>query len=871
MYDIRNSSEKFFFKEEIEQEDIQTSGTAKLPILKQVAQTVKGSSTPHIPDTVTADEKIQKKNDVKARSMLLMALPNEHLMAFNQYKDEVKRNASPSSSSGSQNMAFISTPSTSNNDDVSTIFGVSTASPQLSTYNLSDATVATWLMMKLPQTWPSWLFQTESLDKLIGSQITDKSKRGLGYVSYNVIPPPHTRRFLPPRIDLFHTGLPEFAEPSVESYGVKLIKVVTQTSSVKISKPVKENNDAPLIKDCESEGEDEARCKYHQRERMGHSHKQLEDQGYFNSGCSRHMTGNISYLTNFKEFDEGYVVFGGGAKVGKVTGKGIIRNGKLDFKDVYFVKELKFNFFSVSQMCDKKNSVLFTDIECFVLSPNFKLADESHVLLKVPRKNNMYSVDMKNIVPKKDLTYLVAKATNDESMLWHRTCLMHKKYCLVVTDDFSRFIWLFFLATKDETSRILKSFITKIDNLVDKKVKIIRCDNETRFKNRVMNEFFEEKGIKREYNVAKTPQQNKVAERRNRTLIKAARTMLPVSKLPTTFWVEAVNTACYVQNKVLEVKPHFKTPYELFRGDGPKWLFDIDSLTESINDVPVIAGTNSNDFEGKGASFDAGQSSMETGPSQDYILMPLWNDGLLFDFSSKDSDGDNKDNDGPCKESEIDNQERLNVENIKTVRQSDDFFSADNDMRSLDRVEVDISNISTTYPVPTTLNTRIHKDHSLDNKDEKGIVIRNKAKLVAEWFTKEEGIDYDEVFSPVARVEAIRIEEEVYVGQPLGFEDHDYPDKFYKLEKSLYVYVDDIIFGSTKKELRTEFEELMHDKFQISSMGELTFFLGLQVKQKSDGKFISQDKYVDEILRNFKYADVKPAPQWIKKSVDPKP
>ncbi|GJV58851.1 hypothetical protein Tco_1464951, partial [Tanacetum coccineum] len=128
----------------------------------------------------------------------------------------------------------------------------------------------------------------------------------------------------------------------------------------------------------------------------------------------------MSYLSNLKEFDEGYVTFRGGAKGGKITGKGTLKTGKLDFENVYFVKELQFNLFSVSQICDKKNSVLFTDTGCFVLSPDFKLADESQVLLKVPRKNNMYSVDMKNIVPKKSLSCLVAQATLDESMLWHR-------------------------------------------------------------------------------------------------------------------------------------------------------------------------------------------------------------------------------------------------------------------------------------------------------------------------------------------------------------------------------------------------------------------------------------------------------------------
>ncbi|GKA53953.1 ribonuclease H-like domain-containing protein [Tanacetum coccineum] len=149
-------------------------------------------------------------------------------------------------------------------------------------------------------------------------------------------------------------------------------------------------------------------------------HPQKEDQGYVDSGCSRHMTGNMSYLSDFKEFDGGYVTFRGGAKGGKITSKETLKTGKLDFEDVYFVKELQFNLFSVSQMCDKKNSVLFTDTGCFVLSLDFKLGDESQVLLKVLRKNNMYSVDMKNIVPKESLTCLVAKATLNESMLWHR-------------------------------------------------------------------------------------------------------------------------------------------------------------------------------------------------------------------------------------------------------------------------------------------------------------------------------------------------------------------------------------------------------------------------------------------------------------------
>ncbi|GJY22863.1 ribonuclease H-like domain-containing protein [Tanacetum coccineum] len=153
---------------------------------------------------------------------------------------------------------------------------------------------------------------------------------------------------------------------------------------------------------------------------QGNPQMDLQDQGVIDSGCSRYMTRNISYLTDFEEIDEGYVAFGGNPKGGKITGRGTIKTSNLDFENVYFVIELQFNLFSVSQMCDKRNNVLFNDTECIVLSPNFKLTDENHVLLKVPRKNNMYNVDLKTIVSKGGLSCLFAKAIFDESKLWHR-------------------------------------------------------------------------------------------------------------------------------------------------------------------------------------------------------------------------------------------------------------------------------------------------------------------------------------------------------------------------------------------------------------------------------------------------------------------
>ncbi|GJU95808.1 ribonuclease H-like domain-containing protein [Tanacetum coccineum] len=656
---------------------------------KPIAQTTTnadGTSTTLIPGLVTTEEKVQKKNDVKARSMLLMALPNEHLMTFNQYKDaktlfatiqtrfggneatkktqktllknkpdldtmgfndlyknfkiveqEVKGTTNPISSLNSQNMVFISSPR--NTNEVDTAYRVSTAntpvstastqvsttSSQVSTATLRSVSIAnrgqedffaerlvekitingsdtagydkskvecfnchkmghfarecrgprnhdsrnmnqdnsrrkvyvedtfSKAMVAIDEAGFDWsymaddevlsnmalmafsgsellikegiassrkeqlvLYQEEklkqekennqlkidkfenaskSLDKLIRSQITNNIRKGVGFVSYNVVPPPPTGLFSPPKLDLTNSSLEEFQQPEFEGYEPKPSKNVSKV----ISTEVRESTDTPLVEKLVSDDKLEKKTNFptvakkefikgNQQENpvrkivkyasmyrshtprrnqrnwltastikgkgwpkvvntartniqqvvnvcqwaylvnavkpchslskvqvMAWVHKETnfplfyvpwsflpkEYQGYVDSRCSRHMTGNMSYLLDFKEFDWGYVTFGGGANRGKITGKGTLKTGKLDFEDVYFVKELKFNLFSVSQMCDKNNSILFTDTKCFVLSPDFKLVDESQVLLKVPRKNNMYSVDMKNIVPKR--------------------------------------------------------------------------------------------------------------------------------------------------------------------------------------------------------------------------------------------------------------------------------------------------------------------------------------------------------------------------------------------------------------------------------------------------------------------------------------
>nr|GEU33166.1 putative ribonuclease H-like domain-containing protein [Tanacetum cinerariifolium] len=271
--------------------------------------------------------------------------------------------------------------------------------------------------------------------------------------------------------------------------------------------------------------------------------------------------------------------------------------------------------------------------------------------------------------------------------------------------------WVFFLASKDETPSALKTFIIGLENLYGLKVKIIRCDNGTKFKNSDLNQFCGLKGIKREFSVSRTPQQNSIAEMKNRTLIKAARTLLADSLLPIPFWTEAVNTACYVQNRVLVTKPHNKTPYKLLHGRlpsigfmrlfgcpvtimytldplgkfqgkvdeeflvgyfvcskafrvfnsrthivqetlhvnfmehkpnvagfGPAWLFDIDSLSQTMNYHPVIAENQSNTHAG----FQDTKKAREEG-IQTYVLFPMLSDGSTNSHNNnKDAHADGK-------------------------------------------------------------------------------------------------------------------------------------------------------------------------------------------------------------------------------------
>nr|GEY12452.1 hypothetical protein [Tanacetum cinerariifolium] len=527
-----------------------------------------------------------------------------------------------------------------------------------------------------------------------------------------------------------------------------------------------------------------------------------------------------------------------------------------------------------------------------------------------PRQHNMYSIDLNNIVPHRDLTCLVAKASADECMLWHRR---------LVTDDFSRFTWTFFLKSKDEASNILKKFITEIENLKDLKVKIIR---------------------------------------RNRTLIEAARTMLADAKLSVTFWAEAVNTACYVQNRVLVNKSHYKTPYGLFNGRSPAigFLKPFGCHVMILNTLDHLGK-----FEEKGNEGTKDTTSQEVKKdvsSLRYIALPNWAHDALLEFSSSkpqdhcstevpkgsgntnptvftpnlpadhmetltvetfiptvsspvptaySTDSQDSSSDARLISKRVANQEETpSLDNILSLtNRFEDILEGKTNSDESNGVEADVSNLETTIIASPTPTLRIHKDHPKsqiighvdtpiqtrnkskeisdalqdpswveamqeellqfkiqkvwtlvdcpkgvrpigtkwvlkNKKDERGIVIRNKARLVAQGHTQEEGIDYDEVFAHVARIEAIRLF--LAYASFMGFtvyqmDDPEYPAKVFKVEKAMYG-----LHQAPRAWYGTLSKYLLKNGFHRDTIDQTLFI------RRQRGDFILVQVYVDDII-----------------------
>ncbi|GKC32489.1 putative ribonuclease H-like domain-containing protein, partial [Tanacetum coccineum] len=602
----------------------------------------------------------------------------------------------------------------------------------------------------------------------------------------------------------------------------------------------------------------------------GNPQQDLEDKGVIESGCSRHITGNMSYLTDFEEIDG----------------------------DMLPLEE----------------------------TPNEG---------KSQAKDNMYSVDLKNIVPKGGLTCLFEKATSDESKLWHRR-LGHINLAEAVNT--ACYVQNRVLVTKPHNNTPYELFLGRKRALGF--MKPFRC---------------------------------------------------PVTILNTIDHLGKFDGKADEGFFVSKNAPNIE-------GSGPNCLFDIDALTISMNYKLVVAGNQSNGNAGTKACDDVGKAIMETVLGNDYILLPLWtadpslsqNSKSFLDVGSKPlGDNEKKVTKEPRKEggdltidSELNDQEE--EDNANSTNNVNDASTNEinvgggkisiellikPDMHELDAIvysdndkdvgaEADMNNLNVFMPVNPIPTTRIHKDHLVEQiigdlnsapqtrrmtknleehglfslfqqrsnhedfqnylfacflsqekpkkiihalndpswieamqeellqfnlqevwtlvdlpngkraigtkwvfknkKNERGILITNKARLVAQGYTQEEVIDYDEIFSPIVRIEAIRLFLACASFKDFVVYQLDVKSAFLysKIEEEVYVCQPS---GLDKKSLCIEFRKMMHKKFQISIMGELIFFLGLQVKQKEDGIFISQDKYVTKILKKFGFTDVKTA------------
>ncbi|GJX98191.1 putative ribonuclease H-like domain-containing protein, partial [Tanacetum coccineum] len=539
-------------------------------------------------------------------------------------------------------------------------------------------------------------YEKEVLKSVFDSRLSDVEDspvhdRFTNVEGMHAVPPPMTRNYMP-------LGPNREVDDSMFTYGLKQSKTSesdTQTSNFDFcesnsSVETLESVPEPVVVEPKvvSQPKVWSDCSYHLR-------------------SSSQTMMNVNVIQTSKEQEIPNYNGGLSALSSKwlTTGKGKIKTGKLDFEDVYFVKELQhFNLFSMSQMCDKKNKVLFTDTECLVLSSDFKLPNENQVLLRIPRQNNMYSFNLENIVPSGE------------------------------------------------------------------------------FKNMDIIELCRSKGIKREYSNARTPQQNGVAERKNMTLI--------------------------------EVK-------------GPNWLFDLDYLTDSRNYQPVRSENQANKTAGP---EEANHSAVKSSEAKNEGEKPHQDTGLKIneepEFAQEAEDlllqagaaratndsqiptlediCDNP-NDGIFTNASYDDEGAVadftNLESTVNVYShfKDTLYSSYNS--NFWRSKISSSNKEKNLPYrKKAIGT---KWVYMNKKGERGVVVINKARLVARGYRQEERIDYNEVFAPVARIEAIRIflafasymgfivyqmdvksaflygtiDEEVYVSQPLGFVDPKFPKK----------------------------------------------------------------------------------------------
>ncbi|GJR82372.1 putative ribonuclease H-like domain-containing protein [Tanacetum coccineum] len=834
---------------------------------------------------------------------------------------------------------------------------------------------------------------------------------------------------------------------------------------------------------------------------------------------SEPMTLRRSTLSNNPSYSNSFAartVKFGNDQIALIIGYGDLVQGNVTIKKVYYVEGLNHNLFSVGQFCDADLKVAFQKSTCYIRDL------KGNDLLTGSRGTNLYSITLQDTSSPNQIC-LMAKASSSQAWLWHRhfshlnfdtinllsnydivtglpklkfvndhlcsSCELgkakHKSFMTKMTPSTKRRLQLLHMtlcgSRRVENINVLIDFLKLVQRGLHAQVRTVRTDKGMKFLNKTIHAYFDQEGIKHQTSTARTPEQNGVVKRRNRTLVEAARTMLSAAKVPLFFWAEAIATACFTQNRSLVIPQHEKTPYHIINGRKPsvkdgenldkmkekgdacifvgystqsrayrvfnkKTRVTVETIHVNFDELPVPQCPNTV-LEHKSLSPDP--KSQENVPQAAEIVTTS-NVSPMFDellngttpvvsksFAVHAANDNNKRQQNITTQSstttDVADTPPLNIQTTPqttnqaptqepTVNASENIIQAetnhenaqvdDNEFVNVfstpvqERGEtssrhVDSSNMHTFYQHHPSAQ-RWTKDHPLEQvignpsqsirtrrqletdgemcmfaltvsrtepknikeamadsawieamqeelhqfdrldvwelvdrplcknvinlkwlwknkRDEENTVIRNKARLVAKGYAQKEGIDFEESFAPVARLEAVRLfiayaahksftvyqmdvkttflygplKEEVYVNQPDGFVDPYHPDQVYRLKKALYglkqaprawydelsnflvskgfskgsidptlfitkhgedillvqIYVDDIIFGSTNPKLSKRFEKLMHNKFDMSMMGELKFFLGIQIHQSPRGIFINQAKYAQEILK----------------------